>query len=168
MPSTAQRLIDGATPEMLRKLPSAAKSLCSALRGMGRGPTLQTIVASGRIEPWLLSVTLSPIAIRPVGRSARAEEPCCDVDRRRICAAPTRGPSQAHARQQASRFGPHAGQNRRPGLGLVRGDQGWGDHAGQSPTGRASPNTTSLISSASPAWRQILSARSSRVASLQR
>jgi site-specific DNA recombinase len=37
-PSAAQRLIDGATPDMLRKLPPAARSLCSALSGPDRGP----------------------------------------------------------------------------------------------------------------------------------
>jgi hypothetical protein len=63
MPSAAQRLIDGATPEMLRRLPSAAKSLCSALSGPGRGPTLRAIVASCRIEPGLLSITLCPDAL---------------------------------------------------------------------------------------------------------
>jgi site-specific DNA recombinase len=58
MPSAAQGLIDGATPEMLTKLPSAARSLCSALSGQDRGPTLRAIVDSARIEPGLLSVTL--------------------------------------------------------------------------------------------------------------
>jgi site-specific DNA recombinase len=62
-PSAAQDLIDGASPEMLTNLPSAAKSLCSALSGPDRGPTLKAIVASGRIEPGLLSVTLCPIAM---------------------------------------------------------------------------------------------------------
>jgi hypothetical protein len=51
MPSAAQGLIDGATPEMLRRLPSAAKSLCSALSGPDRSPILRAIVASARIEP---------------------------------------------------------------------------------------------------------------------
>ena len=62
-PSAAQALINGAIPEMLRKLPSAAKSLCSALSGPDRGPILKAIVASGRIEPGLLSVTLCPEAM---------------------------------------------------------------------------------------------------------
>jgi hypothetical protein len=48
---------------MLRKLPSAAKSLSTALSGPDRGPTLKAIVASGRIEPGLLSVTLCPEAL---------------------------------------------------------------------------------------------------------
>jgi site-specific DNA recombinase len=38
MPSAAQGLIDGATPEMLTKLPSAARLLCAALGGPDRGP----------------------------------------------------------------------------------------------------------------------------------
>ena len=63
MPSAATGLIDGATPEMLTKLPSAAKSLCAALSGPDRGPTLRAIVASARFEPGLLSVTLCPIAV---------------------------------------------------------------------------------------------------------
>jgi site-specific DNA recombinase len=63
IPSAAQGLIDGATPEMLRKLPSAAKSLCSALSGPDRGPTLRAIVDHASIEPGLLSVTLCPIAM---------------------------------------------------------------------------------------------------------
>jgi hypothetical protein len=46
--SAAQGLIDGATPEMLTKLPSAAKSLCSALDGANRGPTLRAIVKPNR------------------------------------------------------------------------------------------------------------------------
>ena len=50
-------------PPDLRRPPSAAKSLCSALSGLDRGPTLEAIVASGRIEPGRLSVTLCPIAI---------------------------------------------------------------------------------------------------------
>ena len=62
-PSAAQGLIDGASPEMLTKLPSAAKSLCSALSGPDRGPTLRAIVASACIEPGLLSITLRPEAI---------------------------------------------------------------------------------------------------------
>ena len=48
---------------MLRKLPSAAKSLCSALSGPDRGPTLRAIVDRTRVEPGLLSVTLCPIAM---------------------------------------------------------------------------------------------------------
>ena len=63
MPSAAQDLIDGATPEMMTKLPSAAKSLCSALSGPDRGPTLRAIVASARIEPGRLSVTWCPEAL---------------------------------------------------------------------------------------------------------
>jgi site-specific DNA recombinase len=62
-PSAAQGLTDGATPEMLTKLPSAAKSLCSALSGPDRGPTLRAIVASARIEPGRLSITLCPVAM---------------------------------------------------------------------------------------------------------
>jgi site-specific DNA recombinase len=62
-PSAAHGLIDGATPEMLTKLPSAAESLCSALSGPDRGPTLRAIVDSARIEPGRLSVTLCPIAM---------------------------------------------------------------------------------------------------------
>jgi hypothetical protein len=38
MPSAAQCLIYGATPEMLRKLPSAAELLSTALSGPDRGP----------------------------------------------------------------------------------------------------------------------------------
>jgi site-specific DNA recombinase len=63
MPSAATGLIDGATPEMLTKLPSAAKSLCAALTGPQRGPTLRAIVASARIEPGRLSVTLCAEAL---------------------------------------------------------------------------------------------------------
>jgi site-specific DNA recombinase len=63
MPSAAQRPIDSATPEMLTKLSSAAKSLCSALSGPDRGPTLRAIVDSGRIEPGRLSITLCVQAI---------------------------------------------------------------------------------------------------------
>ncbi len=62
-PPAAQGLIDGATLEMLRKLPSAAKSLGAALSGPDRGPTLKAIVDSGHIEPGLLSVTLCPEAM---------------------------------------------------------------------------------------------------------
>jgi hypothetical protein len=62
-PSAAQGLIDGATAEMLTKLPSAAQLLCAALSGPDRGPTLRAIVAGGRIEPGRLSVTLCPTAI---------------------------------------------------------------------------------------------------------
>ena len=62
-PSAAQGLIDGATPEMLTKLPSAARSLCAALSGLDRGPTLRAIVESARIEPGQLSVTLCPEAL---------------------------------------------------------------------------------------------------------
>ena len=51
-PSAAQGLIDGASPEMLTKLPSAAKSLCSALSGPDRGPTLRAIVAGGSHRAW--------------------------------------------------------------------------------------------------------------------
>ena len=63
MPSAAQGLIDGATPEMLTMLSSAARSLCSALSGPDRGPTLRAIVDSGRIEPGRLSITLCAQAI---------------------------------------------------------------------------------------------------------
>jgi DNA invertase Pin-like site-specific DNA recombinase len=63
MPSAAQDLIDGATPEMMTKLPSAARSLSTALSGPDRGPTLRAIVDSARIEPGLLSVTLCPEAL---------------------------------------------------------------------------------------------------------
>jgi site-specific DNA recombinase len=62
-PSAAQGLTDGATPEMLTKLPPAARSLCSALSGPDRGPTLRAIVASARIEPGRLSITLCPVAM---------------------------------------------------------------------------------------------------------
>jgi DNA invertase Pin-like site-specific DNA recombinase len=62
-PSAAQDLIDRATPDILTKLPSAARSLCAALSGPNRGPTLRAIVASARIEPGRLSVTLCPEAI---------------------------------------------------------------------------------------------------------
>jgi site-specific DNA recombinase len=62
-PSAAQRLIDGAKPEVLTKLPSAARSLCSALSGPNRGPTLRAMVDSARIEPGRLSVTLCPEAL---------------------------------------------------------------------------------------------------------
>jgi hypothetical protein len=62
-PAAARGLVDDAGPETLRKLPSAAKSLATALRGPDRGPTLNAIVAGGRIEPGLLSVTLRPEAI---------------------------------------------------------------------------------------------------------
>jgi site-specific DNA recombinase len=62
-PSAAKDLIDGATPEMMTKLPSAAKSLATALSGPDRGPTLRAVVDHARIEPGLLSVTLCPIAI---------------------------------------------------------------------------------------------------------
>lgn len=48
---------------MLTKLPSAAKSVCAALSGPHRGPTLRAIVASARIEPGQLSVTLCPKAL---------------------------------------------------------------------------------------------------------
>ncbi len=47
---------------MLTKLLSAVRSLTTALSGPDRGPTLKAIVATGRIEPGLLSVTLCPIA----------------------------------------------------------------------------------------------------------
>jgi hypothetical protein len=63
MPSAAHRLFDGATPEMLTKLSSDARLLCSALSGPDRGPTLRVIVDSARIEPGRLSVTLCPRAI---------------------------------------------------------------------------------------------------------
>jgi hypothetical protein len=79
IPSAARGLIDGATPEMLRKLPSAAKSLCSALSGPGRGPTMQAIVASGRVEPGLLSVTLCPEAV-----AERLGVPLAHISRRAL------------------------------------------------------------------------------------
>ena len=63
MPSAAQGLIDGATPEMLTKLSSAARVLCSALSGPDRGPTLRAIVDRTRIEPGRLSVTLCSEAL---------------------------------------------------------------------------------------------------------
>jgi site-specific DNA recombinase len=63
MPSTAQGLIDRATPEMLTKLPSAARSLCAALSGPDLGPTLRAIIETARIEPGRLSVTLCPTAM---------------------------------------------------------------------------------------------------------
>ena len=53
-------LITVATPETLRTLPSAAKSLVVALRGPDRAPTLKALVNSGRIELGRLSVTLAP------------------------------------------------------------------------------------------------------------
>ncbi|MEM7024352.1 MAG: hypothetical protein AAF637_17495 [Pseudomonadota bacterium] len=62
-PSAAQGLIDDATAETLTKLPSAAQLLCAALSGPHRGPTLQAIVDSGRIEPGRLSVALCPTAM---------------------------------------------------------------------------------------------------------
>jgi hypothetical protein len=104
-PGSWTGLTDGATPEMLTKLPSAARSLCSALSGPRAGS-----------DP-----------------------------RRRVHAAP-RDRSEAHARQHAIRFGPHTSQNRRPGLGLVRGDQGRVDHAGdRRPLGRhPAPRRSSL------------------------
>ena len=131
IPSTAQRLFDGATPEMITKLPSAAKSLCSALSGPDRGPTLRAIVASARIEPGRLSVTLCPEAL-----AERLGVPLAQIGRERavagwrVYAAPSRGRSQARAREHVIRSGPHASQNRRAGLGLVQGNQGRGDHAG--------------------------------------
>ena len=63
MPSVAQGLIADATPELLTKLPPTARSLCAALSGPDRGPTLRAIVASARIEPGRLSVTLCPEAL---------------------------------------------------------------------------------------------------------
>jgi hypothetical protein len=63
MPSAAHRLIDGATPEMLTKLSSAARLLSSALSGPDRGPTLRAIVDRTRIEPGRLSVTLCSEAL---------------------------------------------------------------------------------------------------------
>jgi hypothetical protein len=62
-PSAVPGLIDGAAPAMLTKLPSAAQSLCAALSGPHRGPTLQALVDSGRLEPGRLSVTVCPTAI---------------------------------------------------------------------------------------------------------
>jgi hypothetical protein len=80
-PSAAQGLIDGASLEMLTKLPSAAKSLCSALSGPDRGPTLKAIVASGRIEPGLLSVTLCPIAMADrLGEPGNASGALCLIE----------------------------------------------------------------------------------------
>jgi site-specific DNA recombinase len=63
MPSAAQRLIDGATSEMLTKLRSAARLLCAALSGPERGPTLRAIIESARIQPGRPSVTLCPEAL---------------------------------------------------------------------------------------------------------
>jgi hypothetical protein len=62
-PAAARGLVDDAGPETLRKLPSAARSLATALSGPDRGPTLNAIVAGGRIGPGLLSITLRPEAI---------------------------------------------------------------------------------------------------------
>jgi hypothetical protein len=76
MPSAATGLIDGATPEMLTTLPPAARSLCSALSGPDRGPTLRAIVASARIEPGRLSVTLCSEAL-----AARLGVPPAQINR---------------------------------------------------------------------------------------
>jgi hypothetical protein len=62
-PSAVQGLINRATLEMLRKFPSAAKLLATALSGPDRAPTLKAIVDAGRIEPGLLSVALCPEAM---------------------------------------------------------------------------------------------------------
>jgi DNA invertase Pin-like site-specific DNA recombinase len=62
-PTAAHGLITGAPPETQRKLPSAARSLATALSGPHRGPTLNALVDSGRIEPGRLSVTIDPTAI---------------------------------------------------------------------------------------------------------
>jgi len=56
-------LVNDAGPETLRKLPSVVRLLATALSCQDRGPTLNAIVASGRIAPGLLSVTLRPEAI---------------------------------------------------------------------------------------------------------
>jgi DNA invertase Pin-like site-specific DNA recombinase len=75
-PGAARGLVEDATPETLRKLPSAARSLATALSGPNRAPTLNAIVASGRIEPGLLSVALRPEAI-----AARLGVPPAQVSR---------------------------------------------------------------------------------------
>jgi hypothetical protein len=92
MPSAAQRLVDGATPELLTKLPPAARSLCSALSGPDRGPTLRAIVASARIEPGRLLVTLCPealaerlgIPLAQIGRDALSLAGECTLRRRGV------------------------------------------------------------------------------------
>ncbi len=62
-PAAAQGLLNGVTAENLRKLPSAAKSLATALSGPDQAPTLDALVDRGRIEPGLLSITLCPTAL---------------------------------------------------------------------------------------------------------
>jgi site-specific DNA recombinase len=61
--TAAQVLTTGASPETLRTLPSAVKSLVAALRSPDRGPTLKALADSGRIGPGRLSVTLAPPAL---------------------------------------------------------------------------------------------------------
>jgi DNA invertase Pin-like site-specific DNA recombinase len=56
-------LVRDAPPEVLQKLPSAARVLAAALSGSDRGPALSAIVDAGHIEPGRLSVTLDPSAI---------------------------------------------------------------------------------------------------------
>jgi len=56
-------LVRDAPPEVLQKLPSAARVLAAALSGSDRGPTLSAIVDAGHIEPGRLSVTLDPSAM---------------------------------------------------------------------------------------------------------
>jgi hypothetical protein len=105
---------------------------------------------------------------RAAGRPACAHKPLFAVARRRVYPAPPRDQSQARARQRAIRFGPHAGQNRRPELGVVRGNQGRWRSPAWSPTGRASPNAASLTSWTLPSSRHTLPGRLWRVASPRR
>ena len=103
-PSAAQGLIDGASPEMLITLPSSANRFCSALSGPDRGPTLRAIVAGGRIEPGLLSITLRPEAIAErlgvpvaqISRSARCRSAaslrCAAAGSKPSSCSPTRHP----------------------------------------------------------------------------
>ena len=56
-------LVQNASTEMLRNLPTMADALVTTLNGPDRGSMLRAVVVAGRIEPGQLSVTLNPAAI---------------------------------------------------------------------------------------------------------
>ncbi len=56
-------LVQNASPETLRNLPTTADVLVTTLNGSDRGSMLRAIVDAGRIEPGQLSVTLDPAAL---------------------------------------------------------------------------------------------------------
>ena len=167
-PSAARGLIDGAAPAMLTKLPSAARSLCAALSGPHRGPTLKAIVAGGRIEPGQPSVTLCPEAI-----AERLGVPLAQISRDALSLVGAFTLRRRGVEAKLVLANPPAALDHTLVKTIALG-RTWFEEIKAGATMQAIANregvanAASLISSILPSWRPTWCARSSRVASPRR